>query len=204
MVAEGTCVGGGSAEPLSDPKGDSLGGGGILPEALEWTKGYTWGLRLYKERYDEGMLFTTKLIIKTPPTLLWVPTKSWPQLNPRPSPSSHSHGTETPLKRVTETAPLNLPEQSHLTHLVQEAFRVINSTNPEATKSCWLCYDVTPPYYEGMTFIKAVNHSDDSTTCQWKQQSARLTLPAITGQGLCVGTVPHTHNSCTRSTGQEE
>ena len=35
-------------------------------QALEWTKGYTWGLRLYKERYDEGMLFTTKLIIKTP------------------------------------------------------------------------------------------------------------------------------------------
>ena len=49
-------------------------------QALEWTKGYTWGLRLYKERYDEGMLFTPKLIIKTPPTLLWVPTKSWPQL----------------------------------------------------------------------------------------------------------------------------
>ena len=39
-------------------------------QALEWTKGYTWGLRLYKERYDEGLLFIIKLIIETSYTSL--------------------------------------------------------------------------------------------------------------------------------------
>lgn len=34
-------------------------------QALEYRKGYTWGLRLYKERYDEGLLFIIKLIIET-------------------------------------------------------------------------------------------------------------------------------------------
>lgn len=47
-VSGGTCVGGGSAGPLSDPKGDSLGGGGILPEALGkvMSNGHLWLLGL--------------------------------------------------------------------------------------------------------------------------------------------------------------
>ena len=46
--------------------------------ALGWTKGYTWGLRIYKERYDEGLLFTIRLKIETPYNPLGPPTKFTP------------------------------------------------------------------------------------------------------------------------------
>lgn len=35
-------------------------------KAVHWTKGYSWGLRLYKENYDEGLIFTIKLSIQSP------------------------------------------------------------------------------------------------------------------------------------------
>lgn len=36
--------------------------------AKEWVKGYTWGLRFYKDGYDVGLLLTVKLQIEAPCT----------------------------------------------------------------------------------------------------------------------------------------
>lgn len=44
---------------------------------------------------------------------------------------------------VPTTEPLR--EGFHLFDLVEKAFKVLNATNPKATESCWLCYDVAPP-----------------------------------------------------------
>lgn len=83
--------------------------------ALEWTKGYTWGLRLYKERYDEGLLFTIRLKIETPynplgPNKVLAPDEINPRPTPpsssRPTPPPNSRGTVAPLKRITETVSL--------------------------------------------------------------------------------------------------
>ena len=32
-------------------------------------------------------------------------------------------------------------------------FHVLNDTYPNITLSCWLCYDIAPPYYEGIALL---------------------------------------------------
>ena len=62
------------------------------------------------------------------------------------------------------------PEDSHLTGLVKGAFKVINATNLVVTKSCWLCYGIAPPYYEGIAYLEMVNQTEDANVYRWQQQ----------------------------------
>lgn len=174
-------------------------------KATQWTKGYKWGLRMYIDSYDHGLLFTIKLKIETPYTSVGpnkvlapaIPQPGSQSARPKPPSPSAASGTINPPEGMAAAIPaasLEHQGNSHLTNLVREAFKVINATNPEATKSCWLCYDVAPPYYEGIAFIGAVNQTKDVNSYRWQQQpNVRLTLSAVTGQGLCVGKVPPTH-----------
>ena len=73
-------------------------------------------------------------------------------------------------------------------------YRVLNSTRPDLTSSCWLCYDIRPPYYEGIAFLGIYIQTRDHRACQWQQKGdARLTLQRVTRQGLCLGNVPQTY-----------
>lgn len=110
---------------------------------------------------------------------------SWAQPKPRELATSPK-----PLKTVTPTIK-PLREDSRLSNLVKEAFKVLNATNPKATESCWLCYNMAPPYYEGIAFTRTVNQTEDIHQCRWQQgQNVRLTLSAVTGQGTCIGKIP--------------
>ena len=85
--------------------------------------------------------------------------------------------------------------------MVISSYRVLNSTRPDLTGSCWLCYDIKPPYYEGIAvpgvYIQTKNHK----VCQWQQKgNARLTLQRVTGRGLCIGNVPQTDQNLCNST----
>ena len=84
--------------------------------------------------------------------------------------------------------------------MIINSYRVLNSTCPDLTSSCWLCYDIKPPYYEGIAvpgvYIQTKNHK----VCQWQQKgNARLTLQQITGRGLCIGNVPQTYQHLCKS-----
>lgn len=70
------------------------------------------------------------------------------------------------------------------------AYQVLNTSRPDPTKSCWLCLDVRPPYYEDIAIKGNFTTASNSNSCRWQQATVRLTLQAITGQGTCIGHVP--------------
>ena len=80
--------------------------------------------------------------------------------------------------------------ENRLFSLIQEAFLVLNRTNPNITRSCWLCYASSPPYYEGIAQIRTYNKTSDPSQCPWGG-NRKLTLAAVSGSGLCLGRVPH-------------
>lgn len=48
-----------------------------------------------------------------------------------------------------------------------------------------------PPHYEGIAFIGTVYQTKEVNQCRWQQRkNVKLTLPAVTGSGLCVGKIP--------------
>ena len=76
---------------------------------------------------------------------------------------------------------------------------VLNATHPNMTRSCWLCYDTVPPYYEGVAVQAHVTISTSLQDCRWRSKQS-LTLEQVSGQGLCLGKVPHASRSLCHST----
>jgi hypothetical protein len=69
---------------------------------------------------------------------------------------------------------------------------VLNGTNPNVTKSCWLCLMSGPPYYEGMAVIGTYNNTTSHDHCSWGC-SHTFTLTEVSGTGTCIGKVPLSH-----------
>jgi hypothetical protein len=60
------------------------------------------------------------------------------------------------------------------------------------TTSCWLYYDVMPPFYEAIGLnvtYNALTH-ENSTQCSWGDHKRGLTIQQVSGQGTCLGKVP--------------
>ncbi|NXY85681.1 ENV1 protein, partial [Alcedo cyanopectus] len=72
---------------------------------------------------------------------------------------------------------------------MQAAYQALNSTNPNFTDSCWLCYDIKTPFYEGIAVSSPFNTSkaDSPQECNWKDRKAGITLQQVRGSGLCIG-----------------
>ena len=83
--------------------------------------------------------------------------------------------------------------------LLDGAFSALNHTNPNVTRSCWLCFASSPPYYEGIAQIRSYNQTSDHSACSWVD-GHKLTLSAVSGEGLCLGKVPQGHRSLCNQT----
>ena len=84
--------------------------------------------------------------------------------------------------------------QDTLWALVNAAFTVLNLTNPIATQSCWLCYNLhPPPFYEaiGLNVSYNLSSGQNPPQCRWEERKVGLTMNEVWRQGLCLGTVPH-------------
>jgi hypothetical protein len=79
-----------------------------------------------------------------------------------------------------------------LWNLVNAAFLTLNHTNPNMTTSCWLCYDVRPPFYEaiGLNVTYDISTSENPTQCSWGDRKRGLTIQQVSSQGTCLGKVP--------------
>ncbi|NXX41209.1 ENV1 protein, partial [Tricholaema leucomelas] len=68
-------------------------------------------------------------------------------------------------------------------------FWSLNQSNPKLTNSCWLCYDVYPPFYEGVALNTSFDYSSDDNParCRWDTPRKEITLSQVRGQGVCFG-----------------
>ncbi|KFU83451.1 hypothetical protein M959_00067, partial [Chaetura pelagica] len=80
--------------------------------------------------------------------------------------------------------------------MMRASYEVLNQTHPELTKECWLCYSVTPPYYEaiGLPSAPRLANGSNPTECNWGEKEKNipgLTITSVTGKGVCLGKIPH-------------
>ncbi|NXO74742.1 ENV1 protein, partial [Sitta europaea] len=84
------------------------------------------------------------------------------------------------------------PETNFLWKLLNTTYQVLNSTNPNVTEHCWLCYDIRPPFYEAVGVAsrpKRIN-STNAAQCLWEIENGRkqgITMQHVSGQGRCIG-----------------
>ncbi|NXO44807.1 ENV2 protein, partial [Locustella ochotensis] len=74
-------------------------------------------------------------------------------------------------------------------NVLNATFLSLNQSNPNLTKSCWLCYDAKPPFYEGVALDVSFSYSTAGNPhqCRWDNPRKGITLTQITGQGKCFG-----------------
>lgn len=103
--------------------------------------------------------------------------------------------TQSSTPKLTPITPSISPDPGtvdRLFNLVQGAYLAFNASSPNSTRDCWLCLSAEPPYYEGIAFMASTsNITSPSARC--RAVSHQLTLPGVSGQGLCLGKVPSSY-----------
>ncbi|NXM09840.1 ENV1 protein, partial [Tyrannus savana] len=79
--------------------------------------------------------------------------------------------------------------EDSLLHLAEASYRALNQTEPNMTDSCWLCYDVQPPFYEGVGLNATFKLSKENIPahCHWHEKEIGLTMSQVSGSGTCIG-----------------
>ena len=58
-------------------------------------------------------------------------------------------------------------DQDLLLDMTVSAYRVLDSTRPDPTDGCWLCYDIKPPYSEGIAVPGNYIQTKGHRACRW-------------------------------------
>nr|AUG69055.1 envelope protein [Feline leukemia virus] len=187
-----------------------------------WDGPKSWGLRLYRSGYDPIALFSVsrQVMTITPPQAmgpnLVLPDQKPPsrqsQIESRVTPH-HSQGNGgtpgitlvnasiAPLSTpVTPASPKRIGTGNRLINLVQGTYLALNVTNPNKTKDCWLCLVSRPPYYEGIAVLGNYSNQTNPPPSCLSDPQHKLTISEVSGQGLCIGTVPKTHQALCNKT----
>ncbi|XP_023377945.1 endogenous retrovirus group S71 member 1 Env polyprotein-like [Pteropus vampyrus] len=163
-----------------------------------WLTGQTWGIGLYKTRYDSGLYFTIQ--VKDPPRKanpigpnkpLLVP--GLPQsLTPKktsvsreiPTPALAPPGSSlTAIKPQGFDQPQPEPEGALITMLTT-IHKVLNKTTPDIGQDCWLCLNLKSPYYVEVGTPLNLTELSSARGCEW--ETPRLTLGDIQEKGTCL------------------
>uniref|UniRef100_A0A8U8B177 Uncharacterized protein n=1 Tax=Geospiza parvula TaxID=87175 RepID=A0A8U8B177_GEOPR len=80
-------------------------------------------------------------------------------------------------------------ESDPILSMLEATFLSLNESNPNLTNSCWLCYDVKPPFYEGVALDIPFSYSTAKAPhqCRWDTPRKGITLSQVTGRGRCFG-----------------
>lgn len=165
-------------------------------QATGWSgSGYSWGLRLYKQGDDMGLIFRIKLVTQALPSQSVGPNvlnevQNREKARATPPPSSNSV-QETGAVLNNNTI-LTQGTDDRLFRLVQGAFQALNDTAPNQTQSCWLCLTARPPFFEAIALVgNFSNYTQPPPACT-STVPARLTLPQVGRKGTCLGRGPET------------
>nr|AAO46149.1 envelope glycoprotein [Recombinant M-MuLV/RaLV retrovirus] len=178
---------------------------------IDWKVGRRWGIRLYTPgQTNPGLLFSLQLVrervtqeIGPNPVLMdqKPPSRPAPALPPVGPPlwlnTTQNSGdiltTPSPTRDPSTPAPQLLGTGDRLINLVTGAYLALNYSEPDKTQECWLCLVSSPPYYEGVAVMGNYTNQTTAPASCTTLPSHRLTLPEVSGQGLCIGTIPPTH-----------
>lgn len=133
-----------------------------------WIDGMSWGIIFWEHGGGTGSILIIRLSVKNTPTVPVGPnTVLGPQRPPRPRPTPSPTKPPTPVPptspdmRTPNPPPQRMADQ--LVALLDLAFQFLNASSPNATDSCWLCYDTAPPFYEAIGFLTNVSSSLESS-----------------------------------------
>uniref|UniRef100_A0A8I3X5S6 Envelope glycoprotein n=1 Tax=Callithrix jacchus TaxID=9483 RepID=A0A8I3X5S6_CALJA len=87
----------------------------------------------------------------------------------------------TPSQQSSPTTPSRLEEDATLLNLLSLAHHLLNKSNPDLGKDCWLCLNPQPSFYTGLASQLPANLSNSSCS----QSTLHLTLGDIEGYGHC-------------------
>lgn len=167
-------------------------------ESLWTSRPLTWGLRLYKDHYDQGLLFQIKL-------LKGVPIQNRASVGPNKQlhQPGTSHQPGTPPKSGGATAsthpkttmyqPTIPPGPASSASLImavvnasaQALVAATNATtNVTSYTECWICYSSDPPFYEGIAIFDNITYTNDTSLLSWGP--VELTLTEVSGLGTCL------------------
>lgn len=177
---------------------------------ISWDGPKSWGLRLYRPGIDPVLLFsltrqvsmaqiTRPLPIGPNPIL---PDQKAPSLPAPALPPVAPHENSSVTSSPRPMTPNQPGTGDRLLDLIQGAYLALNISDPNRTQECWLCLISRPPYYEGIAVLgNYTNQTSAPMSCTSIPQH-RLTLSEVSGQGLCIGNVPKTHQALCNSTQQ--
>uniref|UniRef100_A0A8C6DFM5 Envelope glycoprotein n=1 Tax=Moschus moschiferus TaxID=68415 RepID=A0A8C6DFM5_MOSMO len=157
-----------------------------------WIQGKQWGIVFYKYEGHAGSTIVFRLKFETPQT-------SSAPVGPNKvltiKPQSHREVTRPTQPPRAET-PAGLPSQPQrsqatedpLWKLMHTIYETLNPTSPNLTASCWLCYDVKPPFYEaiGLNITHDVSSDTSPSQCSWGDRKIGLTLQHVSSSGTCL------------------
>ncbi|XP_056362135.1 MLV-related proviral Env polyprotein-like [Oenanthe melanoleuca] len=173
----------------------------LQPQDKNWSLGKMWSVFLHKWGTDWS---TVVQIIRVLPqsyaaigpnkALIQVQNKHKGVVNPQVTSIANATlkpGSLSSLS-INSTYPHSALEATSydLFHRMLDAvFLSLNASEPNLTNSCWLCYNASPPFYEGVALNAPFNYSKDSSPkqCLWDTPRKGITLEQISGQGVCVG-----------------
>lgn len=173
-----------------------------------WDGPKSWGLRLYVTGHDPVTVFSlnrrvTSLATQSigpnyvlkdqkPPSL---PAPARPLLLPKvtQAPGNISVTSLSMTGGSAAPTPQSPGTGEWLINLVTGAYLALNYSDPSKTQECWLCLVSSPPYYEGVAVLGHYTNQTTAPDSCTVNSSHKLTLPEVSGQGLCIGTIPPTH-----------
>uniref|UniRef100_A0A8D0KPN1 Envelope protein n=1 Tax=Strix occidentalis caurina TaxID=311401 RepID=A0A8D0KPN1_STROC len=163
---------------------------------LGWTIGKTWGFRHWESGADRGgLIFIKKQEVKNsipigPNTAIKSDNRQRKESLPISTPVLTS---SLPTRQISPTNEPNinlqyLPDKPFF-NVLDATFSSLNQSNPNLKSSCWLCYDVYPPFYEGVALNASFSYSSENNPaqCKWNTPRRGITLSQVRGRGVCFG-----------------
>ena len=179
-----------------------------------WEGSRSWGLRLYRTGKDPFTLFsiTRQLTRANTPQSVGpnsvISDQKAPSQPVQALPPVIPQAVTTPIP-IIPVGPSATALQSYrpgtgdrLYDLVLGAYLILNVTNPNKTQDCWLCLVSSPPYYEGVAILGNYTNQTTAPHSCTAIPKHKLTLSEVSGKGLCIGSIPRTHQTlCTKEQG---
>ncbi|XP_014117452.1 PREDICTED: uncharacterized protein LOC106628784 [Pseudopodoces humilis] len=146
----------------------------LQPADVGWTTGRMWSVFLHKPGKDPGEVVQ---IIRLP---VMTPEAIGPNLvvqaeNPQSNSLYPLHKREASPQRSEATA------FDSLYQMLDATFLPLNQSNPNATESCWLCYDTQPPYTDPLNNWPMWSNAEAPVQCHSESPSRRITISHMTG-----------------------